>query len=292
MHLVLYFLAIFCLGQSANLVKWAGAPPDVIGFWRLLAASILLVPLALRKGKPQFSLSQIPTDLKYIALTALFFFAHLWTYVYSAQNTSVANCMIIFATNPLFIAGGSYLFFKDKMTLRLLTAYAIAFLGIIQLVSHSLQWNSQGFKGDLSALASALFFSGYLLTAKRSRMSFGNSTYSCLLYILTALFFGISGWSQGLDFLHYPLKTWVAIGGTVLLPTLLGHALFSYLMQFMNLNLMTCGKLIEPVISALTAYFIFAEAPGLHTYIAFILTAIGILILFFPWHRWPFRLNP
>lgn len=282
MNLALYFLGIFCLSQAANLVKLAAAPPDVIGFWRLMAAAILLLPWAVWRGGLGQVLKTRPRELFYILLTAAFFFGHLWTYFYAAQQTRIANAMIIFATNPLFASAGSFLLFRERFTWKLALAYALALGGIIQLVQHSLSWDPTHVSGDVSALISAILFSGYLLSTKKARRSFSNATFSCLLYFFTSLFFGFSGLAKSLNFTDYPAITWWSIAGTVLLPTLLGHAVMSYLMNSMNLNLMTCGKLIEPVLSAVAAYFIFSEIPSPRTALAFALTATAVFILFFP----------
>ncbi|MBL7669207.1 MAG: DMT family transporter [Bdellovibrionaceae bacterium] len=282
MNLLLYFLALFCLSQASILIKLAAAPPDVIGFWRLLTASLLFLPWALWKGSLLKTLKNPPREIGYIFLTALFFFGHLWTYFFAAQNTKIANCMIIFATNPLFTAAGSTFFFGEKFSWRLGLAYILALAGILLLVQHSMIWNPKSLHGELASLVSALLFAGYLLSGKKSRMSFSNSTYSGILYFLTAILFGLSGAIKSINFVDYPSVTWWSIAGTVFLPTLLGHALISYLMNQMNLNLMTCGKLIEPVLSALTAFFIFTERPPPGAYLAFGLTACAILVLFWP----------
>ncbi len=282
MNYLLYSLALVCLSQAANLVKLAAAPPDVIGFWRLITASLLLLPWALWRSSLWQTLKSPPREIIYIFLTALFFYGHLWTYFYAAQNAKIANCMIIFATNPLFTAAGSYFFFGEKFTRKLGFAYFLAFLGVLLLFQQSMIWNPNSFHGELAALVSALLFAGYLLAGKKSRLSFSNSTYSAILYFLTGIFFGLSGIFKSLNFTDYPPLTWWSIAGTVLLPTLLGHALISHLMNRMNLNLMTCGKLAEPVLSALTAFIVFSEIPSIWAYVAFGLTVSASLIMFWP----------
>ena len=133
-----------------------------------------------------------------------------------------------------------------------------------------------------SALASAVFFVGYLLFGKKIRQSVANTSYSVVIYLTASLFFGATALLQNYQFTDYPGTTWLAIGASILLPTLLGHALFTYLMKFMNINLMTCGKLIEPAISSITAYFLFAEHLSDNTVVAFFLMSTAIVILFYP----------
>ncbi len=113
-----------------------------------------------------------------------------------------------------------------------------------------------------------------------------NFNFSVFIYSICAAWFFLAGAAQGVQFFQQPSSTWLAIAGLVVIPTLLGHSLFMYLINYMNINLMTCGKLIEPVMSSAIAYFLFGETLNPSTWIAFALTSTSVLILFFPWNRW------
>ena len=277
----LYFVSLFGLAQSANLVRLAEAPLEVLGFWRLLVSALLFLPFALKNNFIQ-NFRSAPQTLNFSLTSGFFFFTHLWTFFYASQNTTIANCMIIYSTNPLFTALGAWLFFNEKFTKRLAVAYILAFIGIYQLVSHNLDFDRGLVKGDFAALISALLFTGYLLTGKKVRHTFSNSAFSTTIYFTAAMLFLFTGLTKGIDFIHYPTQTWLAIGGSILFPTLLGHALFMYLVRYMNINMMTCGKLIEPPISAVIAFLLFGEVLKDNTLLAFILTSSAVLILFAP----------
>lgn len=282
LNLSLYFLAIFSLSQASGLVRLAAAPPDVIGFWRLLAAALILLPFAIWKGNLKNLFKDRTGTIASLA-SGCFFYVHLYTYFYAAQNTSIANCMILFATNPLFAAAGAYFFFKEKFTFKLGLAYILAFTGVFYLVSENLVSDPNKFAGNISAILSAFLYSAYVLLGKKARHSVSNFSYSFSIYLVAALLFGLAGFSKNLNMTDYPGLTWWAIAGTVLLPTLLGHFLFGYLLKHMNVNLMTCGKLIEPVLSSITAWFLFSEQVKPQSFVAFGFTSAAILILFFPW---------
>lgn len=278
----MYFLAIFSLAMSALLLRWAAAPPDVIGFWRLGVAGLCLVPLALQTGGVDELWRHRRTRLPLVLLSAMFFFAHLWTFTYAAQNTRIAHCMILFATNPLWTALGNRIFFGEKLSRRLIASYALAVIAIFVLVRHSLAFDTGLVAGDLVAILSAFFFAGYMLTGKTIRRTTSNASYTCVMYLFTGLFFGVSGLARGVDFIHWEWNTWVAILGLIALPTMLGHLLVSWLMRHMDINLLSCGKLAEPVISTIAAAWIFQEQPTGEVGLAFVLTALAVLILFLP----------
>lgn len=284
LNYLLYFTALFGLSQSANLVKLAQAPIEMLGFWRLLICALLFLPWAY-KSKQLASIFSIQNraNLFMGLISGSFFFLHLWTFFYASKNTSIANCMIIFSVNPLFTAVGASLFFKEKFTARLAVAYIFAFIGIYWLVRHSLKFDDGLVKGDLMALLSGLLVSVYLLSGKKLRQSIDNPSFSVFIYSICGALFGITGLIKGVEFINFPEQTWWAIAGLVIIPTLLGHSLFMYLIKYMNINLMTCGKLLEPVMSSMIAWIIFKEQLYYDTWIAFAFTSTSILVLFAPW---------
>lgn len=283
-HLLLFFIAILSLSQSANIVRMAAAPALMIGFWRLLGAGFIMLGLRWVQARR----SQIPfweavpaATWKWSALSGTLFFFHLWTFFLAAQHTTIANCMVIFATNPLFTAIGSRVLLKDPFEKRHAYAFGSAFVGIIFLASQNLSWEN-GLAGDLSALFSAIFFSGYLLASKKARLHMNTEQFTGSIYLWASALFLIFGLSQGVRMTDYPDWTWMAIAAHILFPTLLGHVLFTHLLKYFNINWMSCGKLLEPGFSALIAYFAFRETLRPETSFAFVFFAISVVILFSP----------
>ncbi|MFZ4405533.1 MAG: DMT family transporter, partial [Pseudobdellovibrionaceae bacterium] len=223
MNLFLYFLALICLSQSPTLIRWAHAPAEIIGFWRLLVSALLFAPWVQWR---QLNGKKLMLCLG----SGVFFFLHLWTFSLAAQNTAIANAMIIYSVNPLFTALGAYLFFKEKFTPRLGLAYIFAFLGIYYLVSHSLEFSPTSVRGDIYALISAPLFACFILLGQKMRKQLGVVTFSFVTYASTSVLFGCVALFHQISLTNYPQQTWIAIAGTIVLPTLLGHSLITYLL--------------------------------------------------------------
>ena len=214
-------------------------------------------------------------------LSGSFFFLHLWTFFYAAQNTSIANCMVIFATNPIFTALVAWLLLKDRFEKRYAVAFVLAFSGVAALASDRLAWDTAR-SGDLSALVSAVFIALYMVTGKRARLEMSNDQFSWVIYIWTAVLFLVAGTFQQTQWLGYPTFTWWAILGTILFPTLLGHVLMTHLLKHFNINWMSCGKLLEPALSSAVAFLVFDEKLKIQTLIAFGFTVAAVFVLFWP----------
>ncbi len=279
MYYLLYFIAILSLSQAANLTRWAHAPVSFIGFWRMFLAS-LIIGVAFMQQKGWLEINKINKKQKILVFFSGFFLLiHFYTYFYAAQNTKIANCMIIFALNPLFIAGATIWLLKEKITWQLILAYILAAIGIFQLVAGNIQFKSTSWAGDLSAFISAIFFAGYIVTGRMLRPHMSNISYTFSIYMIATAGFALLALTQNSLSPSYPTTTWIAIAGLVLGPTLLGHFLFSYLMKHLNINFMSCGKLAEPILASFLALLIFHETIEPKAYAAFTCACLSIFIL-------------
>lgn len=280
LHTLLYLLALLSLSTSSNWAKLNAMPSDVLGFWRLAIAGVILSAWVFLYKKTNFP--KIEKKLLWVLASGFFFFLHLWSYKYASKNTSIANTMILFATNPIWSALGSILFFKEKLTKRLISAYLLATIGIVILVYKQIQFQSTHLAGDISALASALFYAIFMLVGKKARHSYSNSILGSLQYVVCALLFFIVTLFTGNPLTGYNNLSWFSVIGQVLIPTFFGHFAFTYLVHYMDLSLMTCGKLIEPVFGVIIAYYLFHETLAPEAYLAFTLTSLSLIILFLP----------
>ncbi|MFN7728106.1 MAG: DMT family transporter [Bdellovibrio sp.] len=289
---LLFLLALTSLSASPIFVRWSGAPIEFLGFWRLLLAGALFLAWEISRhglqrlrsrdgGLNKFTQSQ----WRWPVLSGVFFFLHLWTYVASAQNTSVAHLVILYASNPIFTAAGAYFFFGEQLKKRLWIVYPIAFLGLWVLIQDKVSHSPQSGYGDLLAVASAALHAAYLLCSKQARKTFENVPFSIGLYTVAAALFAGTALVRGSSLVQSTPEAWGAIAALILFPTFLGHALMTNLVNKIDLSVLSCGKLLEPGLSTAMAYFLLQEPVSARTFLAFALTALAVLILVWP-QRW------
>lgn len=280
-RLILYFLALISLSTAPNWSKLNQMPAEVLGFWRLAFAAGLLLFYQKFIKKSSFSISS--DSLKWTIASGFFLFLHLWTYKFAAKHTLISMTMILFATNPIWTAILNTYVFKQKINRRMTISFSIAFFAIFLLTGNPLSSHNINNWGNISALASALLYAVFLITSKKARLKVSNLQFASLQYSTCACFFLLASLIAKSDLIAgYTQISWFAVLGLVAFPTLLGHFLFTYLMDKMNLTVMTCGKLIEPVLASFIAYFLFQEQLSAATYLAFALTSFAILNLFWP----------
>lgn len=280
LHISLYFLALLSLSTAPNWAKLNHMPPVTLGFYRLVGAAIILGSYLIVSKK----LKKIRFDKNFAwaALSAFFFFLHLWTYKYASKNTLVSNTMILFATNPVWATLGGQLFFRENIKPRVIFSYMLALIGVFVLVAQNLQLNLDNHLGNVAALSSAFLYAIYMLAGKKARLHMNNTEFALIQYSGTALLFGISILATGAQITGFDNTSWWSVLGLIVLPTFLGHFTLTYLVKHMDLGLMTCGKLIEPILATIFAYFLFSEHLGSNAIYAFILTGVSVMILFWP----------
>jgi drug/metabolite transporter (DMT)-like permease len=285
----LFFLSLLVLSQSPILLRFTEASSLAICFWRLLIAAGLILPFVFRDRHAAKNARLDRGDYGRLALSGLFLFVHFYSFFKAVQETSIANSTILFSLNPVTTAVGAYFMFRERVTTHLVLSCALGFAGIAVLFGGSIAASSGGFQGDIWAILSAVSFSGYLLTGKHVRLKLPNSFFAAAVYFQTAVYSAIVMAALGVPFFGYSTTTWWMFLALAVLPTLMGHAIFSYCLNFLNVNFMSCATLVEPVMAAIVAAYLFKEPLTDLAAVGFLLTCFSVFALYWPslrsWRR-------
>lgn len=277
---LLFFISILMHSQAATLIRLAAAPSLAICFWRLLMAAILLLPLACRPSHARGLRQMERSDWIQLLLSGFFLFTHFYFFFRSVQETTVANATILLSLSPVTTAIGAYWLFGERVTLHLALACALGFAGVGVIFGASALTHGASMQGDVWGVLSAVCFSGYILTGKRVRMRVVNSLYSFAIYLQTALYASIAMTVWNVPFTGYPERSWWALAGLAIFPTILGHSLFTYCLNYMNVNFMSCMTLVEPVLAAAFAWWLFDEPLTEWAALGFALTCAAVVALY------------
>lgn len=274
MRPLLLVIAVLCLSLPALLIRGARAPIEAIGFWRLSLACAALAPWAWKRRKAWTAPAR-----RSVALAGTLFFLHLWTFTWAVSHTTVANLMLAFSTHPVWTGLGAWLFFREPLGRRELSALVLAGAGVAILFGGSASLGGTGLAGDLSALASALFFSGWVLAGRRVRRGLDTVSFLFVAYATAALLFFAAGTARGGAWTGYPASTWAALAALAFAVSLGGHGLFTYLLNKYDVLVLSSAKLVEPVLAAAGAAWLYREPLSAHLAAAFALIAAGVVVL-------------
>jgi len=127
-------------------------------------------------------------------------------------------------------------------------------------------FGSAALLGNVLALVGALTVAVYVLIGRSSRTGgVGVLPYSVVVYsaaaatlLPAALVFDVPLWG-------FSGETWFWLAAITLGPQLMGHTVFNWALRYVEASVISGIVLAEPVVSALLAWLVLSERPGLLT---------------------------
>jgi drug/metabolite transporter (DMT)-like permease len=148
---------VLVLSPDALLIRLLSVDPWTTVMWRggLMGLTLFAVLALVTRGKPLRSVRAIG---RWGAVSAAIYGLNMTTFVYSINNTAVANTLVIIAAAPLFAAILSRVFLKERVAAETWLATTLVIAGIAVVF-----WDGLGrgtWDGDLAALATAWLLAG------------------------------------------------------------------------------------------------------------------------------------
>ncbi|HDR7951756.1 TPA: DMT family transporter [Bacillus toyonensis] len=268
------FFGVFALSTSAIFVKLADAPAAIIAFYRLLFATVILLPLLLFNKRNRNELKTLSKkQWGFGFLSGLFLAAHYVLWFESLQYTSVASSTVIVTLQPLFSMIGGYFLFKERFTKGAVIGCFIAISGSIVIGWQDFQISGDALYGDILAFMAAGIITAYFFISQHIRKDLSLIPYSVISYGSSACFLGIFAYMQQQSFIHYATQTWLSFIGLAFIATILGQTIFNWLLKWMSATVISMSILGETIGTCVLAYFILSETITLQQ-------ALGISIIF------------
>lgn len=287
-------VAILAISTASIFIRFAqveGAPSLVIAAIRLSIASVILVPIAWTRHRAELtSLSR--GDLILAGGAGVFLAIHFATWITSLEFTTVASSAVFVSTGPLWVAMLAPFLLNEQLTSIAVIGLILALVGgtiiglsdacIIQNGLHCPELNQimqgRAMWGNFLALCGAWAVSGYLLIGRKVRLKMSLVPYIFLVYSISALTLIVFMLIAKQSPFGYSVKTYFWIFLLAVVPQLVGHSTFNWLLEYLPATLVAVISLAEPVGSAILAYFILSESPSSGLMVGGILTLIGIYL--------------
>jgi len=197
----------------------------------------------------------------------------------SLQYTTVAKSVLLNNLTPIFTTLGSWLFLGKRFDSKFLIGMAIAIAGAVTLGFEDLNGAAEGsLVGDVYALLSAVFLGTYFLIVEQLRSRFSATTillWRCAIGAGALL--PITLFLEGQVFPTTQVALFAVIG-LGLISEGLGQRLLADSMNVFSSSFVSLFLLLEPIISAILAWFIFMEGLTLTTWLAFAVVLAGIYL--------------
>ena len=270
-------IGVISVSLSAIFVKLSTADAGVIAFYRMLFSILIMLPWFLMKYSNEIKVLS-KRDWIFSSIAGVFLSFHFILWFESLNYTSVASSTVLVTMQPLFAFIGTYLFFKEKITLQTFIAGGIAILGSVLISWGDFQISGTALYGDILALIACALITGYLLFGQDVRKRLSLVTYTMVVYSVSTitLFFYII--IKGESFGPYPAIDWMWFILLAIIPNLLGHNLFNWALKWTSTNVISIAILFEPVVAALLAIFIFNEYLTVSQIVGGLVVILGIML--------------
>ncbi len=247
-------LGVLVLTPDGLLTTLVSADIWTMLFWRglLMAIALTLFSLAWqrRQRKPAPPFFTLPA----LGVAVLFTSSSV-AFVTAVVITSVANTLFLVAVAPLFAAMLAWLFLKERVPQRTITAIAIALAGMAIIFGDGL--GRGDILGDLTAVLAAACWAGTLVVLRWAPHTDARLAVACGGYMIAviALFFAPTLTVSELDAL------WLGLLGFVVLPISFG--LISLGPRYLPAPEVSLIVLLEAVIGPLWAWIFIGQVPTL-----------------------------
>ena len=269
---LLLTVALLSVSSSAWVVRIL---PDTnaitLAFWRMLLASAMVFIIPYKNV-----LSFVPNKKMFLA--GVFLGAHFALFFRSIQLTSIAEATLLGTTAPIFTEIYGFVFQKKSPVFMVVLGLFVAFVGAGVLVSQG-SFSETGTLGNIMAILCSIAMAFVLIVGKDIRKNVGVFEYTrwlfffaaCTLFVIS-LVVGVSVFSVSVE--EFPWFVFLA-----LVPTMIGHNIFYYLIKTLSTTTVAAVPLGEPVVSSLGALALFGEPIGLAVVLGGGITLFGVFLV-------------
>jgi drug/metabolite transporter (DMT)-like permease len=285
--------AILAVSTASIFIRFAqaDAPSLVIAALRLTCATLLLAPLALTSHLEELR-DLTRKELMLGATSGLFLAVHFATWISSLEYTSVASSVVFVSTGPLWVALLSPVLLNERLARAAVIGLIITILGGTLIgLSDACTWNGglqcpeldqvmqgRAIWGNFLALVGAWTVSGYLMIGRKLRAKMSLIPYIFLVYGMSAIGLIVIMFAAGQSPLGHPARAYGWIFLLAAFPQLIGHSTYNWILRYVPATLVAIVTLVEPLGSAILAYFILRETPTSGVLLGGLLILVGIYV--------------
>jgi len=272
----LLIIGLIAISTSPVIAKMLPlVPATVIAFWRMAIASALLWVYSVF-----FSYKSVKSNnsiLVYLAGASLAMHFIFW--FGALKLTSIANTTVLGVVAPAFTLLIEKLVYGKKINAFSSIALIIVFIGCVIVQGSDLGSFSGEGLGNIMAIVSAVFLGIVFLIGSKARQEIGVLTYTKNLFSVSALVLLSCSLLLNNPIFNYSINNyfWLCMLGVV--PTLIGHTIFSYSIKYVSPTIITSIPLGEPIIASILAFVLFKEGVSSFVFMGGLIIAVGLILL-------------
>jgi drug/metabolite transporter (DMT)-like permease len=292
-------LGVAATSMGAIFIRLAQAelmPSLVIAAGRLTIAALLLMPVALWNPVYLAQLRRLSgRDRLLIVVSGIFLAIHFASWVTSLEYTTVLISLVLVTTSPIWVALLEVFFLRARLSQMIIAGLVIALMGGVIIgfsgEGAATDGGSPLIGGGLSTIG-AMAFAVYMVIGRKLRPYLALTPYIWAVYGIAALLLlGVLA-ITATPVTGYSLPAYGWVVAVALVPQLIGHSSLNYALAYLPATYISLATQLEPLLSALVAFFIFAEMPGVLQVVGGLVIMVGVALATIgqnPGWRWKSR---
>jgi drug/metabolite transporter (DMT)-like permease len=241
------------VSTAPPLIVLAGIDAFSLAAWRLMAVALIFLPIAgtamLRDWR-----NLRASDRAWLVFSGALYGAHFGLFNLAFEHTSKESVVVLLGAQPLMAALIGALWLAEPITRRMLTASGVALLGLAIFIWHDYTFDASHLIGDAIVLSSGLVIVISYSIGRRLRPRMSLLGYLGALYWIGGLACIATAALVGDSLLGFEGMQWVWLIGVIVVPTLVGHSLFHYVVKYVPVFYVNLSILGEPIIALIIMY--------------------------------------
>jgi drug/metabolite transporter (DMT)-like permease len=268
-------ISIIAISFSAIFVKWSDAPASILSMYRMLLASLLMIPIVW-KHRGEFKKIK-KKDWLLLFFSGTFLALHFMLWFGSLKLTTVASSTIILALQPLVSLVGGFFLFKESTSLSSLLTMGIAIVGATMIGWGDWAVSQDAITGDFLSFFSVIAVVGYLLIGQRVVKKVLHWIYSFCVFFIASIVLVIYNLCVGVDFGGYRAQEWGIFLLLAIVPTF-SHVINNWLLNYVNATTISMSILGEPVGATILAVLLLGERLVGWQIVGGVLVLLGVFV--------------
>ncbi|NWG35305.1 MAG: DMT family transporter [Chloroflexi bacterium] len=270
-------IGILALSFSAMFVRWANAPGPVTAFYRMFFSIFMLAPLVLTRKEESRTLRG--STLIFPLLAGVFTALDLGLWTTALSYTTAANATLLGNTAPLWVALGTWLILKQKLSGTFWRGLAITLAGAALIMGADFILHPRFGVGDLMAIFTGFFYGGYFLFTEKSRLHFSPIAHIWIVGVGASVSLLILNRILQNPLAGFDTRTWIVFLTTALVSQLIGYMALAYALGHLPASIVSPTMVLQPVVTAFLAIPLLGEIPNLWQGIGGTVALIGIYMV-------------
>ena len=276
---ILLVLSMFAVSTSPIIARYLNhLSPITIGLWRMMIAALIMSVY----GYYKYDLKPINSDNKIKVIVAGILLGIHFALFYGAialMPDNIANATVFGTMAPLF-ALFIEIYFGKSISKNLIFGLLIVLLGSSIMFISDFSMDNDLTLGNILAIACSICFAFVFILSDQVRKTDSSFNFSKNVFIYASITLFLIAISREIPFLSISLNDFIFLFILGVVPTIIGHSVLYYLVNYLRPTIVASIPLGEPFIATIFAWFLF-DHQALNTYIIFggITTLLGLFII-------------